>query len=971
MAGYFWLPGVSGNYASSDDVNLLDADSAHHHQSLGTYALVATADTPSLEAESSALFGDNVFQFLAASPAGGTQVAIGWASLGNGPAISPATDYALSMRVRTLCGSDRTAQVALSCWNSTSFVNQLTGSTATLPADGSWVTLSVSGTSGAGVDNGLPYINITDAADNDIFQIDVACLRTGSDATFIPSYRIVGDLDWEMKLAMTDWTPATENWLYSAWDSSLGYVIRIPNSGVIQVAGNHTAQSTAATGITDGDVGVLRVTRDASTGDFEFYKDGVQLGTTVSTSAAPTAYPTGVAHAIGANGVSGLTPTAGEIYYVTLRDGIDGPIVFDADFTNLSDDELDAGSFTTDEGRTVTLNGTEWAYPRLKTSIAGKTPELLLEANTHTDGIPMWSDRSGNNHHAQFGSAAGADTNDPLFKKRDGEPYTWFPGTSGNYISTDDVNLLDADTAHVQQSLGFRAGSYRFGSDSLEADTEAEFGDYVSRHVATETNTDGFISITGEITNGVAISASTQFWARARFRPQTAGEWRFSLIYWDAGGSYLGEDATSAVAVAAGEWHALTETKTTPASTAFVTVRLRTNNLVDGEWVDVDTVMVSLSAITQFVPSCRIVGDIDVEAKAACSLSSNQTLLNRYGGSGNRAWRLVPQSDGSFDFWYTLDGATGIVRSSDTSVLTANTSAVMRVTRDTSDQIEFYVDGVSAGSIPGGSSGALSGVGEPVYLGGRVPSASEWFDGDIYYVTVRDGIGGPIVAHYTPADAVEPFATQVGATDSRTYTYNRSASGYVTTVVDRDMFLLSTDDELQVPDDVALDFAADEDFTIFVLGRIVDVSAATNYILYKQSVAPNYSLYVTTAGTLTAATNDGGGAITDALAGVTDLTSHIWVARRDTGAAEVEAGLDGVMSGSPASDPSPGDLSNADFISIGSYGGAGYLEGQIVAVALFREALTDEQIAAVGAALLYGEASRRRLARPGMVLQTG
>ena len=32
--------------------------------------------------------------------------------------------------------------------------------------------------------------------------------------------------------------------------------------------------------------------------------------------------------------------------------------------------------------------------------------------------------------------------------------YVTLPGAAGNYISTDDVNLLDADSAHLQQSVG-------------------------------------------------------------------------------------------------------------------------------------------------------------------------------------------------------------------------------------------------------------------------------------------------------------------------------------------------------------------------------------------------------------------------------------------------------------------------------------------------------------------------------------
>ena len=51
------------------------------------------------------------------------------------------------------------------------------------------------------------------------------------------------------------------------------------------------------------------------------------------------------------------------------------------------------------------------------------------------------------------------------------QPYVTFPGTTGNYISTPDTNLLDADTAHLAQSDGgYRQASTTGGTlDSLAA----------------------------------------------------------------------------------------------------------------------------------------------------------------------------------------------------------------------------------------------------------------------------------------------------------------------------------------------------------------------------------------------------------------------------------------------------------------------------------------------------------------------
>ena len=111
------------------------------------------------------------------------------------------------------------------------------------------------------------------------------------------------------------------------------------------------------------------------------------------------------------------------------------------DCTALSTAELAAASFTDSVGgKTVTINGDEWTYGTELTSIAGATPELLLQANdgyTIAGDLPMWFDRSGNGHHGQWGSAAGADTNDPV---RSGTSVTF---TTNDYVEIADHANLD------------------------------------------------------------------------------------------------------------------------------------------------------------------------------------------------------------------------------------------------------------------------------------------------------------------------------------------------------------------------------------------------------------------------------------------------------------------------------------------------------------------------------------------------
>jgi len=69
--------------------------------------------------------------------------------------------------------------------------------------------------------------------------------------------------------------------------------------------------------------------------------------------------------------------------------------------------------------------------------------ELLLQARNYS-GSGDWLDESGNGHDAQFGSAAGADTNDPLFLPLNGDKYLWLPGVAGNNLTIPGLSVSTA-----------------------------------------------------------------------------------------------------------------------------------------------------------------------------------------------------------------------------------------------------------------------------------------------------------------------------------------------------------------------------------------------------------------------------------------------------------------------------------------------------------------------------------------------
>ena len=129
-----------------------------------------------------------------------------------------------------------------------------------------------------------------------------------------------------------------------------------------------------------------------------------------------------------------------------VRDGIGGPIVYDARFDQLTVEELAARQFVEDSSNanTVTLNGDAWTYVSPITSGLLARAEAIYQADDGNNGVtPEWADRSGNDHHARLGSVAGVDANDPKFFDHDSGNYARLPGLNDNNVSTDDKAALD------------------------------------------------------------------------------------------------------------------------------------------------------------------------------------------------------------------------------------------------------------------------------------------------------------------------------------------------------------------------------------------------------------------------------------------------------------------------------------------------------------------------------------------------
>ncbi|MCH8172658.1 MAG: hypothetical protein IIA70_05030 [Proteobacteria bacterium] len=184
---------------------------------------------------------------------------------------------------------------------------------------------------------------------------------------------ITGDIDLRCEVAPDDWTLATRQTFISKYlttgnqrsywfyiDETAGTLrINLSDDGVTAVI----KSSTVVPGFTNGSRHWVRVTVDVDNGasgyDVKFYTsdDGVnwtQLGSTVTTATATSFFNSTALLDVGVDG-AGSNRLKGKVYRAQVLNGIDGPIVFDANF---SDQAAGTLSFkeSSSNAATVTIN---------------------------------------------------------------------------------------------------------------------------------------------------------------------------------------------------------------------------------------------------------------------------------------------------------------------------------------------------------------------------------------------------------------------------------------------------------------------------------------------------------------------------------------------------------------------------------------------------------------------------------------
>lgn len=372
----------------------------------------------------------------------------------------------------------------------------------------------------------------------------------------------------------------------------------------------------------------------------------------------------------------------------------------------------------------------------------------------------------------------------------------------------------------------------------------------------------------------------------------------------------------------------------------------------------------SAAALNLTDPDVRILVAMDDWTPAATT-----TLLGQYNADSTRSWRLDVHTDGKLRFFSTPDGtvASGKLATSTAATgLSDGAKKWVRVTRDVDNgasgfDTKFYLsdDGVTwtqlGTTVTTATATSVAASAETLYIG-SAGTSTQMLAGDVYRVRVAATIGGDPVLDINLADASEPFATFTErSSNAATVTINRSGSGLY--VVDRPSFGFHTDDYFEVADHADLDFAADESLTAVMAVRPSTIAAGTEVYVGKKTgvdASAGWTLHRNTAnvGWLIADGAAAGGTVT--AGSLVARTLAVATGRRDVVADDVSAFFDGTE-GTPASDDTTATLANAVSLRIGVSSHAtpaNFFDGEVMAAALFREALTDDEILEAGEALL-------------------
>lgn len=356
-----------------------------------------------------------------------------------------------------------------------------------------------------------------------------------------------------------------------------------------------------------------------------------------------------------------------------------------------------------------------------------------------------------------------------------------------------------------------------------------------------------------------------------------------------------------------------------------------------------------------------ITGDIDIRVKVAMddwTPGANSTFLAKYASSPNLSYCVDVNTSGNLRFICSLNGTTaGVVAVSTAATgLTDLSGKWLRWTRNSSTgDVNFYMsdDGstwVQLGTTVSAATGAMFSGNYDVAIGSR-SDGSQPIAGKMYRAIIRNGIDGTTVldvdCSVLTSGAATSFTEQ--SSNAATVTINRATSGRKTVCVTQNVWLFGTDDYMSVADSALLNFGASDSFTLIAVVRQWNTSPSYGRYIDKWNGTAGYTLSSnnTSLGALAYVSDTGAHAAQQSTTAQSAGSLAVFSARLDRSLNTIVPGVNTTFAtGWPTT--SIVDTTNTSSLGIGRRtSGTNYGDFELVAVAVFRRALTATEIGLV------------------------
>jgi hypothetical protein len=363
-----------------------------------------------------------------------------------------------------------------------------------------------------------------------------------------------------------------------------------------------------------------------------------------------------------------------------------------------------------------------------------------------------------------------------------------------------------------------------------------------------------------------------------------------------------------------------------------------------------------------------ITGDIDIRAQVALddwTPSATQLILSKLNNTGDqRSYTVNIRTTGVVRLSWSTDGAGTVNADSTVAPTVADGAALwVRATLDVDNgasgyDVKFFTssDGVTWTQL----GTTVTGVGvTSIFASTTAVRLGQDFGttvmaGKVHRAQILNGIGGTPVLDVDCSQIGVGSATSFTALTGQTVTVNRSTSGRKTVAVTHPLWLLGTDDYLEVADNGLIDFGATDSFTALVVHRPWGTQGTNDTLIAKKANTTNTTAGWSLSGGSSTALQ-GQGQVGDGSAGITAVSGSrtagavsLVAAVRNVATDDVIVYLNGTA-GSAVTDTTTATLANSEVMRVGRLSGAGteYADMEFVAGALWRRALTSSELTTI------------------------